>query len=75
MLEVKCTLPYQGGADSEFCLWHRAIVEIGRELQEATWPGRFQPRLYVRISLVVFRKYSSPGPILDQFKLNLWSRD
>lgn len=58
MLEAKCTPPYRGGADSEFCLCHRAILEIGWGMQEATWPGRFQPRLYVRIPLVVFGKYS-----------------
>lgn len=58
----------------EFCLSHRTILEVGWGLQEATWHGRFQPRLHIRILLWVFRNYGCPGPILDQLKLILQSR-
>lgn len=61
----------EGGADNEFCPLHRVIPELGGGLQEATWPGRFQPRLYIRIPLGAFRKYRCPGPTSDQLKLNL----
>lgn len=58
----------EGGLDSEFC---PLIQELGWGLQEATWPGRFQPRLYIRIPLGAFRKYRCPGPTSDHLKLNL----
>lgn len=66
--------PYRAGADDGFCPLDKVIVELRWGLQEPTWPGRFQPKLYIRVLLRVFEKYRCPVPALDQLKLNPQSR-